>query len=868
MARVRGAAIVLGLVTLLGILVAPPAVASPSDGEWTFSGSLTSSGRTTSTTVATLSGTATVPEATLDAVACDDTVLRPPQGRIALRNQSTSSITALTGTGVTVASSAPTSVAATAAVGPGNYEVVFQYRCGTTEAYRGTITPSPSVTMSIASAVSTQSLTRACLPTTPETPCTSQRQQITHVPTGLGVTFAGVIATTWSDGAVTEEPVTGTQSLRRYTGSSWAYAASSCAVTITITASDHYRCSSTSGGDHGFVAITVMADTNSLTISPPSVSPITTIKGGSVRLQAAVLMTYSDGSQWPAPTSVQYKIEFLPVGGSSWTTLAGPSALDSRGNVSRSFPLPGTGRVRVVAGNAYSTATEIVEAVATSEFAFSDISLPAAPAAKTAMTATVNLGLKWTDNVVRDAPNGTKVGLQYAIAYTAGAKNLTWIQVAEATLSNGKATFSTIPQGSGLWRFTAGTSVSRESFVPVTGSRPVTSTVRITPVAGSEPFAGRSSRFQVNAEVSGYVGTDRLYVRIDLGGSGSTAGPFDADTGLSGEFTVAGPRKPGSVVPSFEVLDSSGRVWARSSGSSLFVDGLVTYEPILVQPEPVPLDGRTTTFTARMQGQALSGVQRDGYWGSRVELQRLAGSDWTTVGSVDGVDGSVAEIPAMAMRGGQYRVLDTATGATSEPLVLRVLVPLGPQQVSSVVVLGNSRVELGNPVRVTALVDSKYDDGEFYPAPDGEPIDVYYTDAKGEKKVATTHTEGGGVEITLRPKYAGVVTFEAQDGSRSTAVDINLVRPDRFAVTWPKSVRPGKGLVVKFFVRADDGPRWRKPVRFLFQFKARGAKRWQTLTQGTVIRGRPYTAKKADPQAGVYRVYSPQFKFFNDASYG
>lgn len=862
--------IAIGLALLAGFLVAPAAQAAPSNGDWSFSGTFTAPARSTTNVTATVSGTATVSAATLDAVGCDDTVNAPPRGVVALRIINTSSIITLSGTGTTLTSDTPTAVSATATLSPGNsYELVLQYQCGVGGPIRGTITPSTPAQVSVASEVSTRSITRACLTTVPATACTAASTQVSRVPVGLTLTFAGVVQTTWSDGVVTEEAVTGSQSLQRYTGSSWSSVSSSCAATLTINTSEVYRCSSTAGGSHEQIAITAMQPTTSLTITPPTVTPITTLIGETARVQAAVLMNYSDGSQWPAPTSVTYRVEFLALNATSWRTLTGPHSLDSRGNVNRSFSFPGTGRIRIVAGSANSQAVEIVEAVPTDEYVFTNLNLPSDAQPGQPITVTATVGQKWTDGIVRRPSAATEVVLEYAVSYTQSLTGLTWLRSEARPLASGSTSVSIsgIPQASGFWRLRAGSGSSTPTYIALPGSRMPQITATMQPVAGSEPFAGRSSDFRISVSIDGYVGTKDLEALVDFAGVSTSVGTVSRTARVDGTFSIQGPGAPGPVTPTFVIRDDQGYVWARANGTSLTVDGLVTFEPVLLQPDPVPLDGRDTTFSARMQGRAFSGSTREGVWLGASELQEYVGGEWVTVARAQPTPSSLVSFTAKATKGGQYRAVDGSSGAVTPVLDLRVLLPTGPQRVPETNV-GSSRIEVGDAVTVSALVEARYDDGNFYVAPEGSPVTVLFQDESGIKEVARATTVDGRVSATFRPRRPGSVIFVAEDGTRSDPADVNVILPDRFDVSWPKSIPQGKPLAVSFFARASDGPRWRKPIVAVFQYQAFGSKKWTTIRKVTLNRGRIARAKAVKPQPGTYRVYSPQFKFFKDARYG
>ena len=864
----------LGIATILtlvaGLMVAPAAQAAPSNGDWSFSGTLTAPARSTSNVTANLSGTATISAATLQDVGCDDTVNAPARGVVALRIVNTSSIISLNGTGTTLTSDTPTAISATATLPPGNsYELVLQYQCGAGGSVRGTIAPSTPAQVSIASEVSTRSLTRACLTTVPATACTAASTQVSRVPVGLPLTFAGVIQTTWSDGVVTEEAVSGSQSLQRYTGSSWSTVSSSCASTLTINASDVYRCSSTAGGPHEQIAITAMQPTSSLTVSPPTVTPITTLIGETARVQAAVLMNYSDGSQWAAPTSVTYRVEFLALNSSSWRTLTGPHSLDSRGNVNRAFSFPGTGRIRIVAGSANSQAVEIVEAVPTDEYVFTNLNFPSDAPPGQAITVTATVGQKWTDGIVRRPSAATEVVLEYAVSYTQSLTGLTWLRSEARPLASGSTSVSIsgIPQASGFWRLRAGTGASTPTYIALPGSRMPQITATIQPVPASEPFAGRSSDFRVSVSIDGYVGTKDLEALVDFAGVSTSIGTVSRTARVEGTFSIQGPAVPGPVTPTFLIRDDQDYVWARVNGTPLTVDGLVTFEPVLLQPDPVPLDGRDTTFSARMQGKAFSGSSREGVWLGPSELQELVGGEWATVARAQPTPSSLVSFTAKASKGGQYRVVDGSSRAVTPVLDLRVLVPTGPQRVQEMTVM-SSRVEIGDAVTVSALVEARYDDGGFYVAPEGSPVTVLYRDQSGTKEVGRASTVDGRVSATFRPRGPGSVIFVAEDGTSSEPTTVNVILPNRFDVSWPKSIPRGKPLAVSFFARASDGPRWRKPIVAVFQYQAYGSSKWTTIRKVTLNRGRVARAKAVRPQPGTYRVYSPQFKFFKDARYG
>ena len=858
------------LALLAGLISAPMAQATPSNGDWTFTGTLTAPARSTTNVTATLSGTATISAATLQAVGCDDTVNAPARGVIALRNTVNSSVLALTGTGTTLTSNTHTAVSATATLAPGtSYELVLQYRCGAAGAIRGTITPATEARVAVASQVSTRSITRACLPTVPETPCTRESQQVTSVPVGLTLTFAGLIASTWSDGVVTEDPVTGTQSLQRSSGSSWSTVSTTCATTVTINASELYRCSSTNGGQHEQISITAMQPTTSLTITPPVVTPITTLIGETARVQVAVLMNYSDGSQWPAPTTITYRVEFLPLNSTSWQTLTGPHSLDSRGNVNRTFTFPGSGRLRITAGTATSQLIEIVEAVASNEYVFSNLNVPISSEPGQAITISATVGQKWTDGVVRRPTISTEVVLEYAVAYTPNAADLTWLRAEGRQLISGTTSISVtgMPQASGFWRLRAGTGTSTPVYIPVTGSRAPTVKGSMLPVAGSEPFAGRSSNFSVSVSIEGYVGTKDLEVLVDFAGVSTRVGSVSRTATVSGNFSLQGPRVPGPVTPAFIIRDDQGFVWARSNATPITVDGLVTFEPVLIQPDPVPLNGMNTTFVARMQGKAYSGGTRDGVWFGPSELQEFTNGQWLTVARAEATTSSLVSFPAKANKGSQYRVIDASSGSMTPVLDLRVLVPTGVQRVPSTFVEA-PRVEVGDAVTVSAFIEARYDDGNFHMAPDGVVVTVLYQDESGSRTVGQATTVAGRVSATFKPRFAGDVIFVAADGTRSEPTRVNLVRPDRFDVNWPKDIPQGKPLAISVFARASDGPRWRKPIIALFQYQPYGVSKWTTIKRMTLDRGRVGRAQVSSPKAGTYRVFSPEFNFFKDARYG
>jgi len=322
------------------------------------------------------------------------------------------------------------------------------------------------------------------------------------------------------------------------------------------------------------------------------------------------------------------------------------------------------------------------------------------------------------------------------------------------------------------------------------------------------------------------------------------------------------------VTPVYVVTDDLGTVWARTNGTPITVDGLVTFEPVLLQPEPVPLNGTSVTFAARMQGKSYLGATREGVWLGPAQLQRLVDGQWTTVADAPSPSGPIATFTATAVKDGEYRVIDSSSGVVTPTLALRVLMPIGPQRVPRVSVEA-ARVELGDAVTVSAQIEAEYDDGRFYAAPDGATVRVLYREEGREAtQVAVTTTSGGVAQVAFSPKFAGDIIFVTDNGTRSEPTAVNVVRPNVIAVTWPKNVAPGKPLSVSYFIRATDGVRWRKPVVTLFQYQPYGASRWTTIKKLTLDRGRVGRAQVRTPKAGVYRVYAPDFKLVNDASYG
>lgn len=653
-------------------IVAPTTVAQAvNDGEWTFTGSLSAPARSLSSETVTASGTITVSQGVLELASCADPSLNPPEAVPFLRNVSNGSMTGFTSGAVVITGTNPVPFSASATVSPGSYDLVLQYRCNG-GSFSGYLSSTPGAAVSIASEVGSPTyLTLACVTTVPPMACTSQIPQASALPSGYSVTFAGVVRRVWSDGVTTEDPVTGSQRLEyRPLGLvTFSPISTSCATTITISDSREYRCVLGST-PMNIVSVQALTPTNDFVLGPTRVQPYATSIGEDVVVSGSISQYYSNRTLWPAKPGTEYRIQFQSEGSSMWRQIGPTLRLGVAGNVGATISMPGSGKIRVVVGAFASTPADVIELRALDEYEISTNRVPISvnPGDEVAFSGSVRQ--KWSDGPFRDVGSGTNVEFEFSEAYDSATAARNWESLTSVRTVSAIYRLDTIPQSSGFWRIRVGNTVTSERYIQVNGSAPASLNADLSPVQGSIPFAGGSSRFSVEASVGGYVGTELLDVWARVGSATPVRiGQVGAGQEFSSLVTVPLPVTPGYYRPSIEVRNPRGRVLSSVVGSEFMVDGVVELEPVLNAPNRTLISGERSRVTVELQEILFSGEIRPASWSGRLQMQVNRGEGWKRASRWTNARGSSVKFKVAVFENAQYRVrsrgLDVSEESTS-----------------------------------------------------------------------------------------------------------------------------------------------------------------------------------------------------------
>lgn len=855
---------------------AGPAAAAPADGAWEFTGSLSAPARSLTDVTVTVSGSLEVTAGLLSLVSqtdsCDDT--NPAQVIPALQHTSTQAITAITNGGLVltpITAPGTSSVSGTATVAPGSYNLILRFRCASAGTWHGNVLPTPPVSVSIASLVSTTLSTKACLTTTPVSACGSLSQAATSVPQGLSVTFGGVVRRTWSDGATTEAAVDGSQSLKRAEvgGGSWSTISSSCAYTTNVTSTYQYRCES-DYGVHDVVTVTSMPPTTDFFIGAPAVSPTFAVRGTVVTISGIIQMRYPDNSQWPAPVGSAYTVQFQAEGSTTWTTVTA-ATVAVYGNFSTTFALPGTGKVRVSAG-ASSSSTEVAirELKSTGTYRISALSAPATVSPRTAMTVSAGVQTLWSDDSYRDAPDGTATTLQFAESFQSTATPQTWTTVRTGTTSGGRATFSVTPQASGFWRILVEGQASSTAYVTVTGSAPLTLSATLTPSPGSAPpFVEKFTTYDVTASVGGYVGSDPLILFVALDGvSFDRFGSVTAGA-VSGTMRIQAPSKPGNYTPAWQLRRTNGDVLATAASTPIFVDGIKGYEITAEGSSDSIREGQNARITATVAVVTYTGQRSRVTWSGAVALQRDLGRGWSTIDTKSRTSGTRVEFTTPAVDKAAYRVVWSARDATSNAVRIEVSTPTTEIRFGRVAA-DDVRIIKGDSVRLTASVQVKYTDGEFYAAPAGEQVLLQVSGESGWKTVRTLFARGGSVASTVKPSATTSYRFALSGTtvSKTLTVSVTEAKPVKIRIDWPETFYYSEGGTFTGYIETNAGTVWRGTTQLLLQYRYAGESAWRKLDEGTYKGQRFQWGWGPGPVVAVtFRVYAPALGLDNTTKY-
>lgn len=845
-------AVIAAGVCLSGLPVLP-ASASVTEGTWTFSGAFTGPSRSTSDVTISVSGSLEVSQGLLDGAGCSDPSL-PAEARIYARNQGSGSLIALEGSGISTLSAGTSAVDAGALVAPGSYALVMVVRCGTSGSWGSPTESAPPTSLTIASLVSSQLVTRACRPTTPESACTSAVAEISAVPTGLSANFSAAVRQTWSDGVVTEVAPSGSQRLESAPAGSGAWstaAGTTCSVAIVIASNRDFRCVSGSG-THTTISITAMPDTSAVSLATPSVTPATAMRGDTVRVTGSVSMTYGDGTSWPAPTSVQYRIEYQASGTTQWVQVAGPYAIEARGAISRSLTMPGAGKLRLISGSSVSPPVDLVEATAQSTYTWSNVVFPAAVNTRGTLSATARVQQSWSDGIARNPANGTSVEVQFATAYSTLDNNLQWRTFTTVSTSSGNVSLRVAPVTSGFWRFKLGSAMTAPAFVQLTGSTPLQLTASISPKADDPPFAKATTRFDISAALSGYAGASSLALWVTIGTTEFRVSSFSTNGTVANTYSIKSPDAPGNYTPRFDLKDPSGAVVATTTGNPIVVDGYTAVVPTVALPAEDPLVGESVTITAKLVGTKLSGKTEELDWSGQVELQELKGDAWEVVATRAYTSGKTVSFSFKAIAGMQLRVFAKDLQITGPAFTPRIAAPTGTMAFDPV--SASSRVVLGEQLRASASFKEIYSNGKQYAVKGTTAVTLQVQTGGSWQALQQLTASNGSVSVSISPKETATYRFFVREGSASSPWTTQVVAPGAVSATWSSVVRPGKSLRITLSLKASDGGQWTRAENILIQFQAPSSATWKTVRTVRLSSGRSASTELPAPRAGNYRA--------------
>lgn len=829
-------------------LLALPAVAqaAPASGEWTFTGSLSAPVRSETQVEVSVVGTAEVSQGLLDQAAFTQSCAQPdyPQVVPALMDTSSKAVTPLTVGGlalIPIDDTSATSINANATISPGTYELVLQFRCSNQATWTGNVSASPSKTVTVASLVSTQYRTLACLATSPPTQCTPTQPQFTSVPSGTSVTLGAVIVKTWSDGATTSSVPTGTQAITRTTVSSstfYSTVSSSCTYTFNVTSDYKYRCEV---GSQTFdpVVLLVASPTSNYSLGLPSVAPTFAPEGATVTVRGSVQRGYSDGSLWPADTSTTFSIEFLETGAREWRTIVSSRQLTAVGSYVAAFTMPGSGQVRTKVGSSTSTPVTLTLLESSDTYRIGTLSLPVSAPPRQPLAMSVTVQSLWSDNTYRDAPNGTEASLEFAPAFDRTADDsLQWRTIVTREVLNGRATFTPTPQASGFWRVDVNGTTSAASFLEVTGSAPIQMTSTIKAAAGETPFVDVSSRYEVSASLTGYVGSETVVLYADLGGGMQKVGNFNGTGSLSGTYSLVNGPTRGSLTVSFEARDPRGFVLASSTGSVITLDEVKTYTVTAIPARGQVREGKSARVNVLLSGTSYNGLLVSVPWRGTVRIQKRSQGSWSTVSTYENVRGNRLKLKAENITKGVYRIQWVDEGVNSDKFRFKVLTLTGAYRLTNMKA-SDRNIEFGDRSRLSAVLKAQYSNGKFYRAASGTQVDLQVLSGSTWKTQRSVKVTNGRITTNVRPGGTRTYRFATSSGVASPAITINVTvpQPSRLVVDWPSSYYADEGANFTVVIRTTNGSVWTGTTSLRLEYRFATYESWRVLDTAT-YRGR------------------------------
>ena len=303
----------------------------------------------------------------------------------------------------------------------------------------------------------------------------STRANSSNVLVGESVTLRMVRSVTWSDGVVTEEPVTGSLTLQfRATGSgSWVQVGSGNNVVVSPTQPGDFRFLR-DGQVTDPVFVNVVRPSSAVRFSQVAVSPASAVANSVVEISASAETQYDDLVWRPSPADTAVELQFLAEGGSAWSRVASSKATDV-GRVLFRWPMLGSGRFRLVSGSAVSETVAVSEIRPTSVVAPDPLDLPTEVFPGEPLDISLGVDVQYSDGQYRDAPDGTAFAVEFAESLSgamAGPRALSWQVAARGVTAQGRAGIQVQPRTSGYWRVAFGEVRTSSVFVEVVGSQP------------------------------------------------------------------------------------------------------------------------------------------------------------------------------------------------------------------------------------------------------------------------------------------------------------------------------------------------------------------------------------------------------------
>jgi len=299
------------------------------------------------------------------------------------------------------------------------------------------------------------------------------QSSVTSTIQGALVHFSLVDSVVWTDGVTTQDPPSGSSYTLQYQGTgtaNWVSIKNDYKPTfdLNVTGPGNYRILSDSHVSTE-VYVDVHVPTVARSIANAIVSPSQAIVGASLVVSSQITTQYDDTNWYPSPAGTAYAIDWLPTGGSVWTSIGG-GTVTIPGVIATHVLMPGTGLLRITSGDAIGDALPLTAIVPTSVISVTALTLPTTVLTNTPFTLGTSASTRYSDGMYRATPVGTKYEVYFASA-TAPKKSVTalrWTRVIAArTTLKGKIIAKVRTRSSGYWRIVVVSKSTRAAYVRV-----------------------------------------------------------------------------------------------------------------------------------------------------------------------------------------------------------------------------------------------------------------------------------------------------------------------------------------------------------------------------------------------------------------